>query len=394
MAIRTGDPEMAREINRSLVLGLLRNVNSTHRAKIAKELNLTKATVSTIVNNLIDEGLVKELGEGESQKAGGRKPVLITLNKSSSYIIGIDIGKTNAVVAIGNLKGDIIKLIRRPTVKNSSVTNVIKQISNLTNKLIKESKIDRKKVKGVGVSVAGVVERDRGFIKLSPDFNWSNILLSDLLSSELNFPVKIDNCTRAMALGEEWYGNAKKSKNAFFINIGYGIGSAIMIDGKIYNNHSEFGHLYVTGKKIRCYCGKYGCLEAVASGNAIERTLNEILNKERKSWITAKDAAEMAKNGDSVANKIFHDAGKYIGRSISAVANFLNPDKIIIGGGVSLSGDLLLTPIKEEFKKQAMEVINNSTKIEISKLGINAGVLGAIALGLNHFIFKPEADSN
>ncbi len=132
----------------------------------------------------------------------------------------------------------------------------------------------------------------------------------------------------------------------------------------------------------------------MASGNAIERTSNEILNKERKSWITAKDAAEMAKNGDSVANKIFHGAGKYIGRSISLVANFLNPNKIIIGGGVSLAGDLLLIPIKEEFKKQTMEAISNNTKIEISKLGMNAGVLGAIALGLNHFIFKPEMGFN
>ncbi len=165
MAIRTGDPEMAREINRSLILGFLRNIETTHRAEIAKKLNLTKATVTVIINNLINEGLVKELGEGESQKTGGRKPVLITLNKSNSYIIGIDIGKTNTVVAISNLKGDIIKLIRKPTVKNSSVTNVIKQISNLVNKLIKESKIDRKKVKGVGVSVAGIVERNRGFIK-------------------------------------------------------------------------------------------------------------------------------------------------------------------------------------------------------------------------------------
>jgi len=394
MAIRTGDPEIAREINRSLILGFLRNIETTHRAEIAKKLNLTKATVTVIINNLINKGLVKELGEGESQKTGGRRPVLITLNKSNSYIIGIDIGKTNTVVAISNLKGDIIKLIRESTVKNSSVTNVIKQISNMVNKLIKESKIDRKKVKGVGVSVAGIVEMDRGFIKLSPDFNWSNIFLSDLLSSELNFPVKIDNCTRAMVLGEKWYGNAKKAKNAFFINIGYGIGSAVIIDGKIYNNHSEFGHLYVTGKKIRCYCGKYGCLEAVASGNAIEQTSNEILNKEGKSWITAKDVAEMAKNGDSVANRIFLDAGKYIGRSISSVANFLNPGKIIIGGGVSLAGDLLLNPIIKEFKKQTMEAISNNTKIEISKLGMNAGVLGAIALGLNHFIFKPEMGSN
>lgn len=395
MSIRTGDPEMAREINRSLILAFLRSIDTTHRAEIAKNLNLTKTTVTTIINNLIDEGLVKELGEGESQKIGGRKPVLITLDISNNFIIGIDIGKTNTVVAIGNLKGEIIKLIRKSTVKSPSVTNVIKQISNLVHKLIiKESKIDRKKIIGAGVSAAGIVEGSKGLIKLSPDFNWNNVSLENLLSSELNCPVIIDNCTRVMTLGEKWYGNAKKARNAFFVNIGYGIGSAVIIDGKIYNNHSEFGHLYVTGKEIKCYCGKYGCLEAVASGNAIERSANKILNKTGKGWITAKDVAEMAKNGDSLANRIFLEAGKYIGRSISSVANFLNPNKIIIGGGVSLAGNLLLNPIIEEFEKQTMEIIKSNIKIELSSLGMNAGVLGAIALGLNHFIFKPEADSN
>ena len=121
MAIITGDPEIAREINRSLILGFLRNIETTHRAEIAKKLNLTKATVTVIINNLINKGLVKELGEGESQKTGGRRPVLITLNKSNSYIIGIDIGKTNTVVAISNLKG--ISVIGVNTDKPIVITN-------------------------------------------------------------------------------------------------------------------------------------------------------------------------------------------------------------------------------------------------------------------------------
>ena len=390
MPIRTGDPEMAREINRSLILSFLRSVKKTHRAEIAKELDLTKATVTTIVNQLIEEELIKELGEGESQKIGGRRPVLIALDNLNNLIIGIDIGKTNTVIAIGDLNGKLIKLSRKATVKDPIVSNVIRHISRILKNIIEETKIDKEKIIGVGVSAAGIVKSDEGIIELSPDFNWKNVQLKNLLASELNYPVVIDNCTRVMMLGETWFGNAKKVRNAFFVNIGYGIGSAVIIDGKIYNNHSEFGHLYVTNKNIKCYCEKYGCLEAVASGNAIEKIANKTLNKKGKNWLTAKDVAMMARDGNKPANKIFIDAGKYIGRSISSVANFLNPEKIIIGGGVSLAGDLLLNPIIEEFQKQTMEVIKSNTSIEFSKLGMDAGVLGAIALGLNHFIFKSE----
>jgi len=390
MPIRTGNPEMAREINRSLILSFLRNVEKTHRAEIAKELHLTKATVTTIINQLIEENLVKELGEGESQKIGGRRPVLIALDNLNNLIIGIDIGKTNTVIAIGDLNGKLVKLSRKATVKDPTASNVIRHISRILKNIIEETRIDKEKIIGAGVSAAGIVKSNEGIIELSPDFNWKNVQLKNLLASELNYPVVIDNCTRVMMLGESWYGNAKKVTNAFFVNIGYGIGSAVIIDGKIYNNHSEFGHLYVTNKNVKCHCGKYGCLEALASGNAIEKIANRILNKTGKGWITAEDVAMMARDGNKPANKIFIDAGKYIGRSISSVANFLNPEKIIIGGGVSLSGDLLLNPIIEEFQKQTMEVIKSNTSVELSKLGMDAGVLGAVALGLNHFIFKSE----
>ena len=387
--MRTGDPEMAREINRSLVLNYLRNTKQTHRAEIAKALHLTKVTITTIINQLIDEGLVKELGEGESQKTGGRRPHLISLNETNNFIIGVDIGKTNTVIALGDLRGKIIKLLRENTVKDPNVSNVIKNISYLLKKIIRETKIDSKKISCLGISAAGIVDSSNGIIELSPDFNWENIKLRDLLTSELGFPVIIDNCTRAMVLGERWFGTIREVKNAFFVNIGYGIGSAIVIDGKIYHNHSEFGHLHVTNKNIKCDCGKYGCLEAVASGNAIEKIANKTLNKKVKTWITAKDVADLAINGDKLANKIYSDSGKYIGRSISSVANLLNPEKIIIGGGVSLAGEILLNPIIEEFQKQTMEIIKNNTSIELSKLGMDAGVSGAIALGLKNFIFKP-----
>jgi glucokinase-like ROK family protein len=386
---KTGDPEMARDVNKALILKLLRSVNIISRAEISRKLNLGKVTVSTIVNELIKDNLVVELGKGESLKVGGRKPVLLSLNNSDKFVIGVDIGTTSIVVAIGNIKGEVLYKTRNPTTRNRSVENIVDQVTYLIDEVIKKSSFKKDSIIGLGISAAGTVEKHKGLISVSPDFNWRNVYITKMLEEKTGLPITVDNCTRAMTLGEKWYGGAKDVRNLFYVNVGYGIGSAMIIEGKIYNNHSEFGHCFVTDENVWCSCGKYGCLEAVASGNAIENIANESLDTKSESWISAKMVADLAIKGDTTAKEIFNKAGKYLGQAISMVANLFNPDKIIIGGGVALAKDLILEPVLVEYERNTMDVIKDDTKIEISTLGMDAGVLGAIALALNKFIFKP-----
>jgi len=390
MRIRTGDPEMAREINRALILDMLRKNDAIPRAQIARLLDLSKVTVSAVVSQLIEDDLVTEVGEGDALKRGGRKPILLSLNTSSKFVVGIDIGYTNTVIAIGNLKGEVLSKIRHPTTRNHSVENVIEQVTYLTNEIIAQADIQRERILGIGLSVAGTVEKAKGLIIFSPDFNWRNVYIANILEEKTDLHTIADNCTRVMTRGEIWYGSAQDVRNMFYINIGYGVGSAVVIDGRIYNNHSEFGHVFVTKKEVRCDCGKYGCLEAVASGQAIERMANELLGNRDEGWITAKRLAELASQGDVTAKNIFAEAGRYLGRMMSIVANFFNPDKIILGGGVALAGHLMLDTILQEFEENTMDGIKNDTKIEFSALGMDAGVLGAIALTLDNFVFKQE----
>lgn len=393
MDIIKGDPEFAREINKSLILDYLRRKEKVSRVDIARALNLTKGTISTIVSDLINEKLVVEIGEGLPKKQGGRKPILLSLNPSDRYVIGIDIGTTSIVIALSNLKGEILKKSRILTSHKKFVENIIHQVEILVKEMIADFNIKTGRIIGCGISVAGVVEKNNGYIVFSPDFNWKDVPIKKIFEETIGLDIVCDNCTRVMTLGEKWYGLAKNVKNAFFVNVGYGVGSSIIINGEIYNNHSEFGHVFITKKPVQCDCGKLGCLEAVSSGHAIEREAHKLIcdkdSKEEK--ITAKEVAELANHGNKLAKQIFSDAGKYLGRAISMVANAFNPEIIILGGGVSLAGQLLLDPIIEEFNKQTMEPILKSTKIEISKLGMDAGVLGAIALALNSYIFKPES---
>lgn len=389
MRLRTGDPEMAREINRALILDILRRKDLIPRADIARILKLSKVTVSAIIQCLIDEEFVIEIGEGDALKRGGRKPILLSLNHAGKYVIGIDIGYANTVVAIGNLKGKFLAKVRVPTVHDHSVENVVQQTVSVVEEIIHASQLVRSNILGIGLSVAGTVEKSKGIIVFSPDFKWRNVAIASILEQKTGLRTVADNCTRAMTRGEIWYGRAQEVRNLFYINIGYGIGSAIVVDEKIYENHCEGGHILITKRNVSCYCGKSGCLEAVASGQAIEQMANERI-KHPQSWISAKMLADMARQGNAAARHIFAEAGRYIGRMTSIAANLFNPDKIIIGGGVALAGDLLLASILQEFQDNTMEGIKNHTQIEFSALGMDAGASGAISLALNAFIFQQE----
>lgn len=384
---RKGDPKLMGQINQALILNFLRNNHGLSRTQIAQKLKLSKATVSRVVNELIKNKLITEIGEGESKEIGGRRPVILTINSSGSFAVGVDLGTTNTVVAIADLKGEILKKVRVPTNGNHRLDTILSQVSNLVNDVIKEAEVKRELIAGIGISEAGIVEKSTGMIKFSPNFNWKNVNIAKLLEKKTGLPTIADNCTRVMAMGEIWHGKGKDVNNIFYVNIGYGIGSALVINGKVYNNHSEFGHIPISNEKIRCGCGKYGCLEAVASGNAIERKANQLYNDSKNRWITAKDVTERFKQGDPIAEKIFEEIGKYLGKGISFIANVFNPDKVIIGGGVSLAGKILLNPIINSFNEYTMEIVKSNTEIELSSLGMDAGVYGAVTMVLNKRIF-------
>jgi glucokinase-like ROK family protein len=381
---------MAREINRALILHVLRNHEAITRAEIARRLQLSKVTVSAIINDLLEDNLVVEIGEGSAFEKGGRRPIMLSLNVSNHFVIGVDLGTTNTVAAIGDLKGKVCHKIRIPTSKNHSVENILEQISCLIDEIIDKSGKLRKEIIGIGMAVAGQVEKESGHIIFSPHFNWHDVHIAKLVEEKTGIKTIADNCTRVMVIGEVWFGEGKGVSNILFVNLGYGIGSALVIDGKIFNHHSEFGHIFITKKKLRCACGKYGCLEVVASGEAIENQANKGLPGREKEWITAKMVAERAKRGDTAAKKIYNEAGRYLGRGISILANTINTEKIIFGGGISSAGELLLKPVLKEFRKNVIEAIKENAKVCISSLGMDAAVMGSIAMVLNDTIFNYE----
>jgi len=195
-----------------------------------------------------------------------------------------------------------------------------------------------------------------------------------------------------MAFGEKWHEKSNDIRNIFYVNLGYGIGSAIVMNGRIYNNNSEFGHIKITNRDVLCDCGKKGCLEAVASGYAIGRFADAAFGQKAPgTCYSAKDVAEMALSGNRKAQDIFRDASRYLGRAISIATNLFNPDKVVIAGGIASARELIEEPLMEEYRATAMEVIKKSTLVTFSSFGMDAGIIGAISLALNKYVFHEEA---
>ena len=308
--------------------------------------------------------------------------------------IGVDVGGTNVKVALVDKSGSIAYSDTVPTRAEMgyeyTISNIIKAIQNL----MKESKVTKDQIEGIGFGFPGQIDCDNGIVRLAPNIpGWVDIPIADIVSQEFSIPVKVDNDVRCAALAELNYGAGRGAKNLVCITVGTGIGSGLIVNGKLVRGASnaagEIGHIKLQMENGPiCGCGDRGCLEAFASGPAIVAMAEEYIRGGKSTKyrelanpdITPYIVAEAAKQGDVVAKKIFETIGNYIGVGLASVVNLLNPEKIVIGGGVADAGELLFTPIKETLKKRTMPIQGACVEVVHAELGNTAGVIGASLL--------------
>lgn len=310
--------------------------------------------------------------------------------------IGIDVGGTNVKIALVDGEGKIIYSNSVPTYAQMGYEYTVNNIKQAIRDLMKETNTDAKEIEGIGFDFPGQVDYKTGVVKLAPNIpGWVNVPIAQMIEEEFNIPTRIDNDVRCAALGELKFGAGKGCENFVCITVGTGIGSGLVINGQLVrgaaNAAGEIGHikLQMNGGPI-CGCGDTGCLEAFASGPSIVAMAQEYLKGGKSTKfremagadgeITPYIVAKAAEAGDPVAKKIFEIVGTYIGMGLVSVINLLNPEKVIIGGGVAAAGDLLLDPIRKTIKERAMVVAGNSVEIVPAELGNSAGVIGASML--------------
>ncbi len=313
---------------------------------------------------------------------------------AKKYRIGVDVGGTNVKVALVDKTGSIAYSDTVPTRAEMGYEYTISNIIKAIQDLMKESKTAKDVIEGIGFGFPGQIDCDNGIVRLAPNIpGWVNIPIADIVSKEFDIPVKVDNDVRCAALAELNYGAGKGTRNMICITVGTGIGSGLIFNGKLIRGASnaagEIGHIKLQmNNGPVCGCGDTGCLEAFASGPAIVAMAEEYIKGGKSTKyrelanpdITPYIVAEAAKQGDIVAKKIFEIIGTYIGTGLASVVNLLNPEKVVIGGGVADAGDLLFNPIKEALKKRTMPIQGAAVEIVHAELGNTAGVIGASLL--------------
>ena len=311
------------------------------------------------------------------------------------YVVGIDIGGTNTVFGIVDARGNVVASSSIKTGRHADIKDYVEELKTSLNNLL-EANDATDKIAGIGVGAPNA-NYFTGAIEMAPNLPWKGrIPLAELLKEAFGVPVALTNDANAAAIGEMTYGVARGMKDFIMITLGTGVGSGIVVNGQLVYGHDgfagELGHVIVKPSNGRmCGCGRTGCLEAYCSATGVARTAREFLEtRTDKSLlrnlpiegITSKDVYDAAVQGDKLAKEIFEYTGKIMGEAFANFIAFSSPEAIILFGGLSRSGELLMKPIKEAMDRNTLNIYKGKTKLLLSELKeSDAAVLGASALG-------------
>ncbi|RZK60741.1 MAG: ROK family transcriptional regulator [Pedobacter sp.] len=385
------------QLKKSIISFLCRNGSYTI-ADVCKEVNLSIPKVTNLISELINDGLVEDLGKVES--TGGRKPNLYGMVGNSVFFLGVDIKQGHINIGLTDLQKNLIEIKENiPYELANSQEALTDLIGNIKN-FIKHLSIKKEKILGLGVNLSGRINYATGYS--FSFFNFNEEPLAKALEKELHIKTFLENDSRAMAYGEFNAGLVKEEKNVLFINLDYGIGMGIMINSQLYYGKSgfagEFGHIPLFNNNIICQCGKMGCLETEGSGWALTRNFRERIVAGTSSILLEKanglsvDQINMdhiidAANGDDVlAIDLIAEIGDRIGRGLALLINIFNPELVIVGGSLAKTGEYIILPIKSAINKYSLSLVNNDTKIKLSSLGEKSGVIGACLLARNRLL--------
>jgi len=385
--MRRGTFEWMKSVNRSIILNKIRTDSPISRAQIAKETKLTPPTVSSNVKALIEQGLVIESELGESQ--GGRKPTMLLINNEAFYVIGVDVGPREIDYVVANLAGTIVSRTERKLTTPITNTEFLVILKEGINALITDTTIELEKVIGIGVAMHGVVEVETGTSLFAPNLGLTNIPIQEELEKEFELEVKVENDARAMALGESWFGNHGDLDSMLVVNLGRGVGAGLVINGRLYhgaqNIAGEIGHMTIDINGAICECGNRGCLQTFATGPAITKQARKVIKEQpikgiEASSITGEKVYEMALAGNQEFVKILENTGGILGIGLTNLIHIINPNKIVLGGGVTKSGKYILPAVQTAIEQRALTPKSKMTEVTLSELGDDATIIGAIAL--------------
>ncbi|GAA0345742.1 glucokinase [Bacillus carboniphilus] len=307
---------------------------------------------------------------------------------SEKLLVGVDLGGTTIKFGLLNSSGDVLFKWEIPTNISDNGSHIVPDIAKSIEEKLTEKKYNKNQVMGVGIGAPGSVNVETGVIYEAVNLGWKQFPLKEALEQQLEISTFIDNDANCAALGEMWMGAGKGAKDMVCVTLGTGVGGGIITNGQVVHGvkgaGGEIGHITsVPEGGFPCNCGKSGCLETVASATGVVRLAKQLLTEYKGETIlnhenlSAKDVFDSAQKGDTLANQVVKKVAFHLGLALSHLGNTLNPEKIVIGGGVSRAGSILLDPVNQQFLTFSFPTVQQSTKLSIATLGNDAGIYGA-----------------
>jgi glucokinase-like ROK family protein len=397
---------------RVVLLSLLHESNLS-RVQIAKKTNLSNTTITNLISELIDQGIVSEVEETELEQGElrpvGRPRTSIQLEPNARFVVGVHIGVGLFRVGLVNIYNEMLHNqvvyfeISRPA------DQVLVQIVQTIEAVITVSGVERSKILGIGVGASGLVDFQTGINLLAPNLNWHNVPLRDDLQQALNLPVVVDNNVRTMALGETYFGAGRGVDSLAFVYGRTGVGAGLIFKGQVFRGSTkgagEIGHtvILLRGGEL-CRCGQRGCLETLISEEAILRQAEQITRLYPQGILaqTLSDENDIspiervfraARAGDETVRAMLEDRAFYLGVALTGVVNLFNPELILLGGIFSRGVDFFLEPAINTVSQMSFGGMGRRVRIEATSFGWKAGVLGASALALMHFFYQSESSN-
>ena len=306
------------------------------------------------------------------------------------YYIGVDLGGTNIAAGVVDEQGKILKQGSVPTMNERHYSEIVRDMAELCKKITEEAGLSMSDIQGIGIGCPGSIDNKTGMVVYANNLKMDHTPLAAELKKYIDLPVNVENDANAAAMGE-YVVNGGGADSFVFITLGTGVGGGVVIDGKLYRGFNgvgaELGHVTLVHDGVPCTCGNHGCWEAYASVTALIRQTKEAMEKhpdslmcgfaEKEGKVSGRTAFEAAKKGDPAAQEVVDQYVRYVADGLVGVVNTFQPERLVIGGGISKEGDYLLNPIKEYVKKYDYNKYMPRTDISIATLFNEAGIIGA-----------------
>lgn len=383
--------------SKTALLNLLIEHGGQTIAELSSSLGVSVPYTTKTLNELIEDGLIEVTGKKDNYSK--RAPKIYNLIATSGYFLGIDTGKQNLTFGICDFCGNIVAEPELIHFDYQDTPECFNRFINLINEYIQRSGIARSQIKKACMSIGGRVNPETGCAY--NNFTCTTMPLAEALTERLDLPFCIDNDTRCMTYGEYLKGVCKGLKNIIFVNVSWGIGIGIIFDGKLYLGKSgfsgEIGHMHIYNNDIICHCGKTGCMETETSGSALLRKMKEALEnggtsvlsdkvKNQHQELTLQDILDAIKKEDVLSIETLQKVAVELGTNLAGIINIFNPEMLVIGGDLSVTGAYLTQPICMGIKKFSLNMVNEDSQVATSTLKEHAGLIGACLMARSKYL--------